>query len=64
MVKALTDRLKELNATAAEFQVMVDEGEKKLRDPLTKASTARGEAGARRSDLGGGHDMAPSCSKQ
>ena len=27
MVKALAGRLEELNATAAEFQVMVDEGE-------------------------------------
>ena len=32
MVKALTDRLKELNATAAEFQVMVNGCEKKLRE--------------------------------
>ena len=36
MVKALTDRLKELNATAAEFQVMVDEGEEKLREASEK----------------------------
>ena len=32
MVKALTDRLKELNATAAEFQVMVNGCEKELRE--------------------------------
>ena len=32
MVKALTDRLKELNATAAGFQVMVNGCEKKLRE--------------------------------
>ena len=32
MVKALTGRLEELNATAAEFQVMVNGCEKKLRE--------------------------------
>ena len=32
MVKALADRLKELNATAAEFQVMVNGCEKELRE--------------------------------
>ena len=32
MVKALTDRLKELNATAAGFQVMVNGCEKELRE--------------------------------
>ena len=37
MVKALTDRLEELNATAAEFQVMVDEGENKLREAARNA---------------------------
>ena len=37
MVKALTDRLEELNATAAEFQVMVVEGEKKLREAARNA---------------------------
>ena len=31
MVKALAGRLEELNATAAGFQVMVDEGEEELR---------------------------------
>ena len=37
MVKALADRLEELNATAAEFQVMVDEGENKLREAARNA---------------------------
>eukprot|EP00936_MAST-01D_sp_MAST-1D-sp1_P002907 g2907.t1 len=37
MVKALTDRLEELDATAAEFQVMVDEGEKELREAARNA---------------------------
>ena len=37
MVKALTGRLEELNATAAEFQVMVDEGENKLREAARNA---------------------------
>ena len=32
MVKALTDRLKELKVTAAGFQVMVNGCEKKLRE--------------------------------
>ena len=32
MAKALTDRLKELNATAAGFQVMVGGGEEELRE--------------------------------
>ena len=37
MVKALTDRLEELDATAAESQVMVDEGEKELREAARNA---------------------------
>ena len=37
MVKALTGRLEELNATAAEFQVMGDEGENKLREAARNA---------------------------
>ena len=37
MVKALTGRLEELNATAAEFQVMADEGENKLREAARNA---------------------------
>ena len=37
MVKALAGRLEELNATAAEFQVMVDEGENKLREAARNA---------------------------
>ena len=37
MAKALAGRLEELNATAAEFQVMVDEGENKLREAARNA---------------------------
>ena len=37
MAKALTDRLEELNATAAEFQVMVGGGEEKLREAARNA---------------------------
>ena len=37
MVKALTDRLEELGATAAEFQVMVGEGEEELRGAARNA---------------------------
>ena len=37
MVKALTGRLEELNATAAEFQVMVDGGGEELREAAHNA---------------------------
>ena len=37
MVKALADRLEELNATAAGFQAMVDEGEEELREAAHNA---------------------------
>ena len=37
MVKALADRLEELDATAAEFQVMVDGGEEGLREAARNA---------------------------
>ena len=52
MVKALTDRLEELDATAAEFQVMVYEGGEELRVRAHRI-VADAELGERR-ERGGG----------